>query len=203
MISMRGGLQVGASYALLLVLIIGFGHAVVDQDPFWGFMALMGLFAALLPVALSRDLRNILPWWFVLLIALPSIEALLGVLLATHYTRLTDAAFWIGDIASIFMISLALMLTFRAYSSAKMNLPFLVGSTFILFEVFIGTYCVIDYNFDLLTGSNLITSNADFMIYALASSIGAVVLALLLNYYLRLGDFEEFQRMTVGRRATI
>jgi hypothetical protein len=67
----------------------------MEQDPFWSFMALMGVFAALLPAALSRNPRNILPWWFVLLIALPSIEAFLSALFTTHYTRLTDAVFWI------------------------------------------------------------------------------------------------------------
>ena len=84
----------------------------------------------------------------------------------------------------------------------RTNRPFLVGSTFILFEVFIGAYCVIDYNFDLLMGTDLITGNTDFMLYAIVSTIGAVVLALLLSYYLRLNNFEEFQRVTVGGGAT-
>jgi len=198
---MRGGLQVGASYALVIVLASGFGHAVMEQDPFWSFMALMGVFATLLPVALSRDPRNILPWWFVLLIALPSIEGLLGAVFTMHYARLTNAAFWIVDISSIFMISLALLLTIRAYSSVQMNRPFLVGSTFILFQVFIGAYCVIDYYFDQWLGTDHISSNADFMVYALISMIGSLVLALMLNYYLRIYDINKFQLEALGEGA--
>jgi hypothetical protein len=200
--SMRGRLQVGGSYILVVILISGFAHAMIAQDPFWSFMAMMGVFASLLPVALSKDPRNILPWWFVLLIALPSIEALIGASFTIHYVRLTTAASWVADILSMFMVSLGLLLSIRAYSSVQMNRPFLVGSTFFLFEVFIGAYCVIDYNFDRLWGTNHISSNADFMVYATASMIGALVLTLLLNYYLRIYDLNEFQRHAVGEGVT-
>jgi hypothetical protein len=45
----------------------------------------MGVFAALLPAALSRNPRNIMPWRFVLLTALPSIEAFWSARFTTHY----------------------------------------------------------------------------------------------------------------------
>lgn len=196
---MRGGLQVGASYALLSLLVAGFVQEVVRQDPFWALVALMGIAIALLPAVLSREPRNVLPWWFVLLIALPSIGSLLSNLLSDHYVRLTDAAFWIADIIGVFMISLAVMLVIRGYSSVRMNRPFLVGSTFMVFEVFLGAYGVIDYQFDQLLGTHNITSNSAFMVYVTISTIGAVVLALMLNYYIRLSDLDSFQRDAVGR----
>ena len=137
------------------------------------------------------------------LVASPFFLSLTGYFFNYHISRLTFAGSWIAEIGCIFMVSLVTMLIIRAYSQVRMNQTFTISSAFLLYMGVLGIYGILDFYGDILFGTDNVPSNADYMIFLTASTIGGVVLSMLFSYYLRTISFEEFQATMVGKGVRI
>lgn len=195
----RHDLELSLSWVAIVSLFIITELAVFSLNMFWIITGLWALIISTLPSVINRDIKKVLPFELLFLIALPFY--LFAVLVLTNmadnptFNNLMRGA----EVMAIFLIAFVTIMDLHVYTSFRTNGPFAIFLTVLTTMAISSIFAIADFVSDNLLGTRFLTSNNELMINLIFSFLGGVMMGLILYFYLKKMPLERLERYSIGK----
>jgi|GEM_PF-2628683 len=191
--------ELALSWIAILSFFVATEVAIFSLDPFWMIMGFWALCVLLLPVVITRNVRSVLPFELLILIAIPFILYVTGVFEGWVQDPSLHNLLRAIQVASTFLIALITVMNIHIYTSFKTNTPFLVVFTVMLTMALGSIFAIAEFLTDELFGTHFLVSNEELMVNLLFTCLGGVAMGLFLALYLRKMPLERLERYSIRR----
>ncbi|MDD3621050.1 MAG: hypothetical protein PHQ81_01425 [Methanofollis sp.] len=185
------------AYAVQALILFQVGYSIYIGDFFLAIVGFFGFFLTTVPHIVSRRTDICMPWEVNLLIALSLYLHVAGHiseyydLFAPYYDKI---AHFVSSI-TVSVLGFAMVLIVDRYSGLRLTRPMIVFFI-VIFTMALGAFWEIyEFVFDNLFGTQLQHGLEDTMYDLIFDLVGAVIIAVVGNFYLRRVEKEEMARM--------
>ncbi|MFC7154430.1 hypothetical protein ACFQPA_03045 [Halomarina halobia] len=168
-------LNAGLAWALVGVVVLVAVRNALDGDPLWaGFAAVVAL-VSVVPAALLRSTRAMLPWEVVLLAALPLLARPFGP------PGVSDVATYIAVAA----IALIVAVELHVFTPVEMSYGFAVFFVVVATMAAAGIWAVVRWVADIYLGTGFLLDQRGLMLEFVASTAAGAVAGVVFEFYFR------------------
>lgn len=195
----RHDLELTFSWVAIISLFVTTELALFSLNTFWIITGFWALTISILPSVTNRDVKKVLPFELLFLIALPFY--IFAILLLTDiaddpsFSNLMRGA----EVMAVFVIAFVTIMDFHVYTSFRTNSSFAIFLTVLITMALSSVFAIADFVSDKLLDTHFLTSNNELMINLIFSFLGGVMMGIILYFYLKKMPLERLERYSMGK----
>ncbi|MDH7508563.1 MAG: hypothetical protein QHH00_04100 [Methanomassiliicoccales archaeon] len=195
----RFGVQIAISWASVIAIFLATEYAIFAFNLFWIIMGFWALCIAVLPAIMSRSVARILPFELLSLITVPFLLYFIPGVFGLENQFYEEYLLRASQVMATFLIGFVTVIDLHTYTSLRMNRVFAVAFTVMLTMALSSFFAIGDFISDAIFGTHTLVSNDYLMMNLLYSSIGGLIMGIVLSIYLGRVPTERLRRFGISR----